>query len=37
MLLEASLLENLFIFDNSPDVGFHVGLVWRSDRPHAKP
>ncbi len=30
LLLEASLLENLFIFDNSPDVGFHVGLVWRS-------
>ncbi len=30
VLLEASLLENLFIFDNSPDVGFHVGLVWRS-------
>jgi hypothetical protein len=30
LLLEASLLENLFIFDNSPDVGFHVGLIWRS-------
>ena len=30
LLLEVSLLENLFIFDNSPDVGFHVGLVWRS-------
>jgi Protein of unknown function (DUF3187) len=30
VLLEASLLENLFIFDNSPDVGFHVGLIWRS-------
>lgn len=30
LLVEASLLENLFIFDNSPDVGFHVGLVWRS-------
>ncbi len=30
LLLEASLLENLLIFDNSPDVGFHVGLVWRS-------
>jgi hypothetical protein len=30
LLLEASMLENLFIFDNSPDVGFHVGLVWRS-------
>ncbi len=30
LLLEASLLENLFVFDNSPDVGFHVGLVWRS-------
>ena len=35
VLLEASLLENLFIFDNSPDVGFHVGLVWRSARPRA--
>jgi hypothetical protein len=33
LLLEASLLENLFIFDNSPDVGFHVGLVWRSPPP----
>ena len=30
LLLEASVLENLFVFDNSPDVGFHVGLVWRS-------
>jgi hypothetical protein len=30
LLLEVSVLENLFIFDNSPDVGFHVGLVWRS-------
>jgi len=30
LLLEASVLENLFIFDNSPDVGFHVGLVWRA-------
>ena len=36
VLLEASLLENLFIFDNSPDVGFHVGLVWRSARPRDK-
>ncbi len=36
LLLEASLLENLFIFDNSPDVGFHVGLVWRSNRPRGK-
>jgi hypothetical protein len=36
LLLEASLLENLFIFDNSPDVGFHVGLVWRSNRPQEK-
>ncbi len=36
VLLEASLLENLFIFDNSPDVGFHVGLVWRSARPRGK-
>jgi hypothetical protein len=30
LMLEASVLENLFVFDNSPDVGFHVGLVWRS-------
>ncbi len=30
VLLEASVLENLLIFDNSPDVGFHLGLVWRS-------
>ena len=30
LLIEASLLENLFVFDNSPDMGFHVGLVWRS-------
>jgi hypothetical protein len=28
--VEVSVLENLFVFDNSPDVGFHVGLVWRS-------
>ena len=31
-LIEASVLENLFIFDNSPDVGFHVGFVWRPAR-----
>ncbi|HVN76316.1 MAG TPA: DUF3187 family protein [Thermoanaerobaculaceae bacterium] len=30
VLVEVSVLENLLIFDNSPDVGFHVGLVWRS-------
>ena len=30
LLLEASVLENLFTFDNSPDLGFHVGVVWRS-------
>lgn len=30
LLFEASVLENLFVFDNSPDVGFHLGLVWRS-------
>lgn len=36
LLLEASLLENLLIFDNSPDVGFHVGLVWRSKVPIGK-
>ncbi|MGD1149001.1 MAG: DUF3187 family protein [Thermoanaerobaculaceae bacterium] len=32
LLIEVSVLENLFIFDNSPDVGFHVGFVWRSAR-----
>ena len=32
VLLEASILENLFVFDNSPDVGLHVGLVWRPNR-----
>jgi hypothetical protein len=36
LLLEASLLENLFIFDNSPDVGFHVALLWRSSAPGNK-
>jgi Protein of unknown function (DUF3187) len=30
LLEEASVSENLFIFDNSPDVGVHLGLVWRS-------
>lgn len=35
LLVEVSVLENLFIFDNSPDVGFHVGLVWRSPHPAA--
>jgi len=29
LLLEASVLENLFVFDNSADVGFDVGFVWR--------
>jgi hypothetical protein len=33
LLLEASVLENLFIFDNSPDMGFHVGVLWRSSAP----
>jgi hypothetical protein len=32
LLLEASVLENLLVFDNSPDVGFHAGLVWRPSR-----
>lgn len=32
VVFEASVLENLFVFDNSPDVGFHLGLVWRSGR-----
>lgn len=34
LLLEASVLENLFVFDNSPDVGFHLGLVWRPHKGH---
>ncbi len=29
VVLEASVLENLFVFDNSPDVGFHLGFGWR--------
>lgn len=29
LMFEMSVLENLFVFDNSPDVGFHLGLVWR--------
>jgi len=29
LLLEVSVLENLFVFNNSPDVGFHVGVVKR--------
>jgi hypothetical protein len=36
VMLEASVLENLFVFDNSPDVGFHAGLVWRSDPPDSR-
>ncbi|MFZ5788287.1 MAG: DUF3187 family protein [Acidobacteriota bacterium] len=32
LMFEASVLENLFVFENSPDVGFHVGFVWRPDR-----
>ena len=35
LLLEASVLENLFVFDNSPDVGFHLGLVWHPHPRHA--
>jgi hypothetical protein len=31
LLFEASLLENLFVFDNSPDFGVHLGLVWRPE------
>lgn len=35
LMLEMSVLENLFVFDHSPDVGFHLGLVrrLRSDEP----
>ena len=29
LLLEVSVLENLFVFNNSPDVGFHFGVVKR--------
>ncbi len=32
LLFEASVLENLLVFDNSPDVGFHIGVVWRPSR-----
>ena len=27
MTLEIGILENLFFFDNSPDVGFHFGIT----------
>jgi hypothetical protein len=27
-LLEIGILENLFLFDNSPDIGLHVGMTW---------
>lgn len=30
VLFEALVLENVLTFNNSADVGFHVGLVWRS-------
>ena len=33
ILLEASVVENLLVFDNSADVGFHLGLVWRPPAP----
>lgn len=29
VMFEASILENLFIFDNSPDFGVHFGIVRR--------
>jgi thiol-disulfide isomerase/thioredoxin len=28
-VLEAGLIENIITFDNSPDLGFHLGLAWR--------
>lgn len=28
VLLEVAVLENLFIFDNSPDVGVHFAMTW---------
>jgi len=28
-LLEFGLIENLFNYDNSPDIGVHLGLSWR--------
>lgn len=28
-LLEFALIENLFNYDNSPDIGVHLGLSWR--------
>lgn len=27
LMIEASVLENILVFDNSPDVGFHVGVI----------
>ena len=29
MVLEAGLIENLVTFDNSPDFGVHVGILFR--------
>ncbi|HNX50899.1 MAG TPA: DUF3187 family protein [Thermoanaerobaculaceae bacterium] len=34
LMLEAAFLENLFVFDNSPDFGVHVGFIWH---PHRHP
>jgi hypothetical protein len=28
-VLEIGFLENLFFFDNSPDIGFHFGITRR--------
>ena len=29
MVLEVGLIENIIVYDNSPDFGFHVGIVRR--------
>ncbi len=34
--VEFGVLENLLFYDNSPDVGLHLGLTWRQ-RPPAAP
>lgn len=29
MVVEVGLIENLFVFSNSPDFGVHLGMCWR--------
>jgi hypothetical protein len=35
LLFEAAITENVFVYSNSEDVAFHVGMYWRSGRPVA--